>query len=238
MANDQQFKNLSTAPLPYLKGYFRPGADGAMAASTLGVTALQTAAFTLLNIPRLTPEQQNRFKRALEDPQSYQPDEPDGYAANGMPVYGRIILGKANPDGTGGVNRYTDAQDRESFYQTVELDCALVNVEYNNKVVETFIQGLGDSIKEFISTGSRSITITGIFNSTPGVAPMEFINNLNLLFTAQVPIPVTNYMLNQMNVFYVVIMPGSAMWQSEGSYATQAFSIQCVSDLPTTEMLP
>jgi hypothetical protein len=215
--------------------------DATMLAAAAGVTVAQAAAFMLLNIPKnnTTPGQE-QFERDFKPYalNSYNPDEPDARSPLGTPIYGRIILGKASPDGEDAVNRYTDAQGREGFYQTVVLDCALVSVDFNNKVVVTNIQGAPTSIKEFICSGDNDVTITGIFNSTPGIAPMEFINNLNLLFTAPVAIPVTNYFLNQLNIRYLVIMPGTAMSQTPGSYASQIFNIKAISDVPMTEMLP
>ena len=162
-------------------------------------------------------------------------DTPDGISPLGTPIYGRITLGTTDPNGT---NSYTDAQGNAGSYQTVELDCALVTVDFNNKVVVTNIQGLPQSIKEFMSNGDNDVTITGLYNSTPGVAPLEFMLNLNKIFSAPLPIPVENYYLNNLDIYYIVIMPGTQMGQTEGGYATQAFTIKAITDTPSNEMLP
>ena len=193
----------------------------------------QSLAFgSSLNIPKPTIANRNQFL----DMNAYTPDQadsPDGFSKLGTPVYNRIVLGLDGQE-----NRYTDSQGREGSYQTVELDCALIDIEFNKNVVKTDIQGLDQSVKEFISNGDRNITITGRFDSTPGIAPIDFIMNLNTLFSAPVPIPVSNYYLNSNNIYYIVIMPGTRIWQSEGGYSYQEFTIEAVSDVPMTEMLP
>lgn len=209
----------------------RPFPDPSMPNTTINVSAGQSAAFLLLNDGL---NFSNRFPIIAAEM-----DKPDAYSAMGTPVYGRIVLGEDGADGTdGNLNKYTDAQGAEQSYRTVELDCALVTVDFNKKVVVTNIQGLDDPIVEFISNGGNDVTITGIFNSTPGVAPLEFISNLNSIFDASVPIPVTNYYLNLLNINYIVIMPGTSMGQLEAGYATQTFTIKALSTTPMTEMLP
>ena len=211
----------------------RPSADLSMFGTTAVVAAGQSAAFTLLNIPIPNFQDQNQFQRRFQDPDNYRPDAPDGYSILNTPVYGRIVLGKDGEE-----NKYTDAQGNAGSYQTVELDCAICSVDFNNKVVVTEIQGLPTSIKEFISNGDSDVTITGIFNSTPGVAPIDFIMALNNIFKAPVPIPVTNYYLNSLEIYYIVIMPGTSLGQTEGGYASQTFTIKAISDVPMTELLP
>lgn len=224
-------QTLQTHNFPIKNDKIRPQPDYSMPLATVAFTAAQTAAFLLLQ------ENVNISDSGISLSKiGYVPDQPDGYSPLGTPVYGRIILGKT---GAGESNTYTDAQGKTGSYQTVELDCALVNaVDFNRKVVVTNIQGLDDPIIEFISNGGNDISISGIFNSTPGVAPFDFIFNLSSIFNATVPIPITNYYLNLLNIFYIVIMPGTTMGQLEGGYATQMFTIKALSVTPMTEMLP
>ena len=163
-------------------------------------------------------------------------DTPDGRTTGtlkNMPIYGKIILGKED-----GSNNWTDAQGNTGSYNTVELDCAICTIDFNSQVVKTNIQGLGYSIKEFISSGDNDITIEGRYDSTPSVAPMDFIINLGLLFSAPVPIPVTNYFLNANNIYYIVCVPGCQLPQEQGGYSYQKFTIKAISDVPNTTMLP
>lgn len=210
-----------------------PKASLSMLSETGAVIAAQSGAFALLRIGMPLSNAYDQFgeNRGVNAFPEYDP--ADGISKLGTPVYGKIVLGDTEK-----ANTYTDAQGRTGSYTTIELDCALVNVEFNNKIVLTNIQGLGQTIKEFISSGDRDITITGIYNSTPGVAPIDFIINLNSLFTAPVPIPVNNYYLNNLDIFYIVIMPGTAIGQQEGGYATQTFTIKAMSDVPMQQMLP
>jgi len=214
--------------LPEPTSQIRPFPDPSMAAATVNLTAGQAAAFLLLN-DNLQFTDNFPFIAGSAD-------TPDGYSPLGTPVYGRIILGTDSPDG---INNYTDAQGNAGSFKTVELDCAVVDaIDFNPKVVVTNIQGLSTSIKEFISSGDNDITITGVFNSSPGVAPTDFISNMNQIFSAPIPIPVTNYYLNLQNIYYIVIMPGTTMGQIRGEYSTQKFTIKAISDTPMTEMLP
>lgn len=225
-----------------IRGEYIPGnsspvqlkGDLGVLGETIARGGAQAAAFLLLNIPKPQRSKNNQFQ-SIEDRGAYQPDSPDRTSALGTPVYGSITLGDGDADGR---NTYTDAQGVESFYRTVQIDCALVNIGFNPKVIKTDIQGLPQTIKEFISSGDNDVNITGIFNSTPGVAPMDFIINMSKLFAAPVPIPVTNYYLNANNIYYICIMPGTTMGQMEGEYATQRFTIVAISDVPMTEMLP
>jgi hypothetical protein len=227
--------------IPNLIGrYTNLGAQGAPqteevlnAGTATALYGAQSLAFgSVLNVPKPTVVNRNQFL----DMNAYTPDGPDsadGFSKLGTPVFSKIILGLDGQE-----NRYTDSQGREGQYTTVELDCALVDIEFNKNIVKTEIQGLNQSIKEFISNSDRNITITGRFDSTPGIAPIDFIINLNNLFSAPIPIPVKNYYLNNNNIYYIVIMPGSRIWQSEGGYSYQEFTIEAVSDIPMTEMLP
>jgi len=210
-----------------------PQASYSMLAQTGAIIAAQSGAFALLNIYAPQNNRTNQFGENTGINAFPEYDPAEGISKLGTPIYGKIVLGDTERE-----NIYTDAQGRQGSYQTVELDCALVNVEFNNRIVSTNIQGLGQTIKEFISSGDNDVTITGIYNSTPGVAPIDFIINMGKIFSAPVPIPVNNYYLNNLNIFYIVIMPGTTMGQQEGGYATQTFTIKAVSDVPMLQMLP
>ena len=160
-------------------------------------------------------------------------DAPDGYSKLGTPVYGKIVLGNQNGD-----NTYTNQQGKQGNFNTVELDCAIVTVDFNSTIIKTDIQGLAGSIKEFISSGDNDITITGRYDSTPGVAPRDFNINLAAMFNAPITIPVTNYFLNDLGIYYIVIMPGTSLPQQAGGYAYQEFTIKAVSDNPIITMFP
>jgi Domain of unknown function (DUF6046) len=211
--------------------------DGSMRRGTVSLDILQAAAFGTLNLPTspLVPLKAFDFQfGTLADPGALLTDRPDGTSPLGTPVFGRITLG----DPKKGTNDYTDAQGNAGSYETVDLDCALVDVDFNSKVVVTNIQGASTSIKEFIASGDNDITIKGVFNSTPGVAPLDFIHNLNQIFKCPQAIPVENYYLNALDIYWIVIMPGTTMGQVEGGYATQFFTIKAVSDIPSDELLP
>lgn len=193
---------------------------------------VQIAGFSLLRINTPDTSIQDQFTNKLGSPPDA--DEPDGFSSLGTPIYSLIVLGSTDEP----LNRYTDAQGREQSYYTVNLTCATIRVDFNPQVVVTNIQGLPYSIKEFISSGDVTITIEGIATSTPGVSPKDFILNLNRIFNSGVPIPVTNRYLNDMGITYLVMMPGCSMWQEQGGYAYQKYTLVAISDTPMTEMLP
>jgi len=225
-----------------IKGFFQlpdntplaPKPELNMLAATLGVTLAQAAAFNILRPARYSSNDANQFSE-LRNLSDYNPDTPDKKSALGTPIFGTIMLGTGVD---GGRNDFTDAQGKSGFYNTVELDCALVTIGFDPKVVKTDIQGLPYSITEFISSGDNSVTIEGIYTSTPDVAPIDFITNMSKIFSVPVPIPVTNYYLNANNINYIKIMPGTSMWQEKAGYAYQRFTITALSDVPMTEMFP
>ena len=204
---------------------------------TLGLNVVQTAAFKAMVAASYAAQAANQPEPTgmpIDSIPSYiQPDSPDGYSKLGLPIYGKVILGDEN-----GNNSYTDQQGNAGSFQTVEIDCAICEIEFNNQVVKTDIAGLNGSIKEFISGGDNDVTITGVFNNTRGVAPLDFITNLNKMFSAPVSIPVTNYFLNANNIYYIVVMPGTSLPQQTGQYSTQVFTIKAISDNPINTMFP
>lgn len=206
--------------------------SGLLIATETGVlTAAQAAAFNLLRLPSNPNGNDNSQFSSIQS--TFTGDEPEGTSMLGTPVFGRIILGLDGQE-----NRFTDSQGVEGSFTTIELDCALVDIQNNKNVITTNIQGLNQTIKEYISNADESVTITGRFDSVVGVAPIEFIQNFSKMLRAPIPIPVTNYFLNNNNIFYLVVMPGSRVWQAEGGYAYQEFVIEALSDVPLSEMLP
>jgi len=219
-----KIKGQFTAPIP-LPQLFIP--DLAVSAATLSAYATQRGAFRLLDNDNFGTDVNT------DDNVTYKTSELGGR------IY-PITLGALPPsEGEDQINTYTDAQGNQGAYHTIDLECAIVEaVDFSSNVVVTKIQGLAGTVKEFISGGDYDITITGIYNSTQGLAPVDFIANLKDVFNAPVPIPVTNYYLNLLGIYYVVIMPGTTMGQTRGGYSTQYFTIRAISDVPMTEMLP
>jgi len=166
---------------------------------------------------------------------TYNPDQRDATSDIGTPIYGRIVLGENND---GFSNDYTDNQGNPQSYPTLVIDCAIIVVDYNQQVIRTNIQGRGNSIKEYISSGDNDVTITGIFTSLADQAPYDFINAINNIFNASVSIPVTNTYLNLLGINYLVLMPGCQLPQVQGGIAIQNFTIKAVSDTPLTAWLP
>jgi hypothetical protein len=177
---------------------------------------------------------------------SYSPDTPEIISSIGTPQYGTVILGSLSGIATvptkkiykNSANDYKDALGNNGSYPTIVLDIALVTVKFNNQVIRTTIQGLPYTIKEYISGSDYDITITGTFSNPVNQAPLDFIAAMNDMLNAPVSIPVTNYFLNNFNIYYLVIMPGCSLPQLQGEYSNQTFSISAVSDVPVTTILP
>jgi len=164
----------------------------------------------------------------------------------GTQAFNKITLGNINTAISETVmyyayekNQYTDAQGNGRSYSTVILDSALINVTFNNQVIKTQIQGLPYTIKEYISGSDLDISITGKFSTNdPYLSVSDFYTALAILLNAATSIPVTNTYLNKLGVYNIVIMPSCSLPQNIGEYTQQTYTINAVSDVPVTTILP
>ena len=159
-----------------------------------------------------------------------------GVLLSGMPVYGSVELGNVDPQNKSG-NQYTGIDGNTYVFSNIVLPIALVTVTQPTNIVKTRITGRPGEIKQYIGALDKTITINAVVNMPNDNAPIALLQNLQQIKDAAVPIPVTNYFLNALNISYIVIEDLTTP-QEEGSYSNLAFTITACSDIPLSSFLP
>lgn len=163
------------------------------------------------------------------------------------PKYGSIEFGtsdlllsssqQAANAGGGGQNQYTGIDGKTYSFPNILLPIAIISVSQPTNIVKTRITGRPGSIKEYIGSDDKTITINAVVNMNGDQAPTEFLSALQQMKDAAVSIPVTNYFLNALDIFYIVIEDINTP-QEEGGYSNQAVIITACSDIPLRDFLP
>jgi hypothetical protein len=152
------------------------------------------------------------------------------------PVYGSIEFGNTDLQNQSG-NEYTGIDGKKYTFSNILLPVAIISVTQPANIIKTKITGRNGNIKEYIGLDDMNITINSVITMLPDQAPTEFLNTLQKMRNAPVPIPVTNYFLNALGVNYIVIEDIQTP-QEEGGYSYQAITITAVSDTPLFDFLP
>ena len=150
-------------------------------------------------------------------PTDQAPDEPDFISALGTPVYGSITLGSTDPNQEP-QNEYTGIDGNTYTFDSITLQTAIVVANLKKNIIRTSIQGRPGRIKEYIAMDDYDVTIHGVFDNTNGVAPKTDIALLHQVAKAEMSIPVTNYFLNLLGVYYITIEEVSYP-QEQGRYS-------------------
>ena len=170
------------------------------------------------------------------DANGIQGDNPDKIGNLGLPVYGSITFGNTDINSTTG-NKYTGIDGKIYNFNNLEVDCCLVTANQPTNVVKTKITGRPGSVKEFIGLADWEIQITLVYDESVLVSQRDFISNLWQIKQAQCSIPITNYYLNLLDIFYIVI-DEMDFPQEMGKYSSQTVTIKASSDIPITQFLP
>lgn len=120
-----------------------------------------------------------------------------------------------------------DEQDEGLNIQTV-----LFEVDQQRNIVVTAVQGRNGTIKEYISDGDYTVTIRGLLvDQDPYTYPAAQVQTLrDLLVLPQSLVAVSGFL--QLFQIYNLVVTGWRMFQIEGFQNTQAFELQCISDVP------
>lgn len=167
-------------------------------------------------------------------------EEPDMTKSYGTtlytPKYGSIEFGNTDLQNQKG-NQYTGIDGKIYTFPNILLPIAIISVTQPTNIVKTKITGRPGAIKEYIGADDKNITINAVINMPGDQAPTEFLEALQQMKDAAVPIPVTNYFLNALDINYIVIEDISTP-QEEGGYSNQALTISACSDIPLQDFLP
>jgi hypothetical protein len=135
----------------------------------------------------------------------------------------------SNLDISGG--SYTDINGVRRDYPSIKLDTVLFKVGQQKHVIKTSIQGRNGTVKEYISDGDYSISVTGVINGSNGAYPEKEVNEFIKVLQVSTQLTVNSWYLRQLNITEMVI-EYFELDQTLGSNSMQQFRIQAVSDLP------
>jgi hypothetical protein len=152
------------------------------------------------------------------------PLTPVSQSVFGTPVYSNLhIIGDS----------YTDNQQKVigTFYDVV-ADAVIMEVNRDNNVITTDLQGRDNSVIEYISKKSWRINVKGrILSQERDVYPRMAVDNLITALDANKSLAVTSWYLNMCSIYNIVIMKKSFP-QEEGSQEYQRFEFDAIADSP------
>lgn len=117
------------------------------------------------------------------------------------------------------------------FVPGVKLETFLITVSSQKNIILTPIQGLNNTVKEYISSNDDQILIAGTITGQNGIYPINAVNDLKQLLAAPVSFKVTNRYLQNLGIETIAIT-GYNLPQEEGGYSYQYFEITAISDVP------
>lgn len=126
---------------------------------------------------------------------------------------------------------YVNAAGKTVSFEDVRFETVLLNVSQPKNIVKTIIEGSDGSIKEYIGLGDYQVTVNGIITGPNGHHPADEIRALKNMLDAPIPIEVVSRYLQNLDIYNLVVEDW-AMQQDPGGYSYQAFTINCISDLP------
>lgn len=154
-------------------------------------------------------------------------DEPDGYSRYlGTPVFSRVEIEEV---------RYINPKN---VNQTIRIpgmsfDNALIEVQQSKEIVNTVVQGLNGSVKEYITDNDYDVVIKGIISGqNPNQYPKQEVENLISILKSPTSIAVNNTRFLQLFSIFNLVVWTYSLPQVEGLSNIQPFEIRCLSDTP------
>ncbi|GAB3194717.1 hypothetical protein ABID22_000130 [Pontibacter aydingkolensis] len=111
------------------------------------------------------------------------------------------------------------------------LDTVLVEISSSKNIVQTAINGMHGTVKEYISNGDYEVTISGAIVSKGKGFPAEEVRTLNNILHAPIAIKVESELLSLFSIYNLVVTSDSFP-SREGYTNTQLFSFNALSDEP------
>jgi len=151
------------------------------------------------------------------------PKDPALYIGDlGQPVYSDLYITEGS---------YIDSQGNVITYPSIRIPQVLFTITQTKNIIETSVQGLNDTIKEYISEGSWMISVKGVLVGKNGIYPSTSVQNLKRILSASCAIPVTSEWLNQFDIHNIVITDKDIP-QVMGGQSQQEFNFNAKSDTP------
>lgn len=195
---------------------------------TVGGSAIKTSIYKA-TMPKGTAYTQPELKKGeLNINNTYNaPDEGLSKSALlGTSVLSNLIIKKQD---------WIDNQTGDTitfFNKDVVLESVLFSVSNQKFIVETPVQGRNGTVKEYISNGDFAIDIKGVLTAPNGQSVREILVPLIRAMDAQIALNIESWFLTEIFGINNIVVYYYNFPQNSGGYSTQAFEIQCKSDVP------
>lgn len=147
-----------------------------------------------------------------------------GHSVFGFPVFSNLLIsGDSYQDN----NRNTIGS-----FSDIRLDVVIMEMERENNLVTTDVQGRNGTIIEFIGSKSVNIHVTGrILAEQPGIYPDAEVRKLATALYSNKALRVDSWFLAMRGIYHIVIKKDSIK-QEEGSQEYQKFEFDALADQP------
>lgn len=123
-------------------------------------------------------------------------------------------------------------KEEEIDFPGIRIDAVLMTVNQTKNIVKTPVQGRNGTVKEYISDGDFSISVSGSISSDSlGVYPADKVDNLIKVLNIADAIDVTSEFLFHFGISSVVV-DSYSFPQESGVRNVQKFNISLTSDVP------
>lgn len=194
-------------------------------AETLGIQAAKALIFE--NTINLFRSQQAQPQRGFNDfPRSANGSEMPvlGKSALGFPVFSNLYINGGDYQDNNGntIGRYPD----------IRLDAVIMEMEHENHLTTTEIQGGDSTVIEYVGSKSSTIHITcSIQAETAGTYPIQDVTDLAIALNSNKPLIVDAWFLAMRGIYAIVIKKDSIK-QEEGMQDSQKFEFDAIADKP------
>lgn len=142
----------------------------------------------------------------------------------GLPVFGGIVFNAGS---------YVDRYGNTINYDSIFIDCCLIEVGGTRHIVSTQVQGRDNSIKQFISNGDDAVTIRGVLSGMDQQTYPDFeMRKLMDIVKAEQAVTVTCPFLQDYFGISSLVVQYYDFPQKEGNPTLQMFDLKCLSDSP------
>lgn len=147
-----------------------------------------------------------------------------GNSVFGMPVFSNLSIRAGSYKNNQGVTIGT--------YDAINLEVAIFEINRENNLVLTDIQGRDNSVIEYISKKSWRINCKArILSKTIGAYPRTDVNNLLIALDSNKSLQVDSWFLNMAGIYNIVIQKKN-FGQDEGGIEYQKFEFDAIADFP------
>lgn len=142
----------------------------------------------------------------------------------GLPVFGGIGFKEG---------AYINKYGTRIAYDSLLLECCLIEVGNQRQIVKTNVQGRDNSVKQFISNGDDSIVIKGVLaGGGQLVYPDTDMRKLQAITHAEEAVSIVCPFLQDYFKINSLVVTYASFPQKEGNPTVQLFELQCISDSP------